>query len=250
MRALVALAAVFATMTVWSGAEAAEAAEARITDFAFSCETPEGRKLKPKFGDVGGVFYTDLPAQRQQCLEAVKRKIALCRENTDFAANTRNEKYAECLPIFREQAKACVGHFERERVKCDGGGAESAGGAAPLEAFGPDWVIVENQPCQLWTRSAMSFTWSGACVDGKVSGEGRLAIFGDEGSYRGSYEGSMAAGKRHGHGTLTFVSGRRYEGEYRDGKRHGRGTYTESDGSARTCEWRDSESVSRTCDYH
>ena len=42
MRALVALAAVLATMTAWSGAEAAEA---RITSFVFGCETPEGRKL-------------------------------------------------------------------------------------------------------------------------------------------------------------------------------------------------------------
>ena len=72
------------------------------------------------------MFYTDIPAQRQQCVEAVKRKIALCRENTDFASNPRNEKYAECLPIFREQARACVGHFQRELVKCDGGGRESA----------------------------------------------------------------------------------------------------------------------------
>ena len=59
MRVLVALAAVLATMTAWSGAEAAEA---RITRFVFGCETPEGRKLKPKFGNIGGVFYTDLPA--------------------------------------------------------------------------------------------------------------------------------------------------------------------------------------------
>ena len=139
-------AALLAAMTGWSGADAAEA---RITDFAFGCETPEGRKLKPKLGDVEGVFYTDIPAQRQQCVEAVKRKIALCRENTDFASNTRNEKYAECLPIFREQAQACVGHFQRELVKCDGGGRESAGGATLLQPFGPNWIIAENQPCQL-----------------------------------------------------------------------------------------------------
>ena len=119
------------------------------------------------------MFYTDLPAQRQQCLEAVKRKIALCRENTDFASNTRNEKYAECLPIFREQAQACVGHFEREQIKCDGGGAESTG-AAPLEPSGPNWSIVENQPCQVWNAGNAGkyepFTWSGACVNGKASG--------------------------------------------------------------------------------
>ena len=130
MNVLIALVAALAAMTGWSGAEAAQA---RITDFAFSCETPEGRKLKPKFGDVEGVFYTDIPAQRQQCVEAVKRKIALCRENTDFASNTRNEKYAECLPIFREQAQACVGHFQRELVKCDGGGVSAGTGAVTLD---------------------------------------------------------------------------------------------------------------------
>ena len=122
MNPLVALVVALVATSGWSDAQAAEA---RITDFAFGCETPEGRKLKPKLGDVEGVFYTDIPAQRQQCVEAVKRKIALCRENTDFASNTRNERYAECLPTFREQAQACVGHFKREVVKCDGGGAES-----------------------------------------------------------------------------------------------------------------------------
>ena len=59
MRALVALVATLAAMTGWSDAQAAEA---RITDFAFGCETPEGRKFKPKLGDVEGVFYTDIPA--------------------------------------------------------------------------------------------------------------------------------------------------------------------------------------------
>ena len=123
MRTLVALVETVVMLSGWSGAEAAEA---RITSFRFSCETPEGRKLKPKFGDVDGVFYTDLPAQRQQCLDAVKRKISLCRENTSFESNTKDEKYAACLPIFREQAKGCVAHFERERGKCDGGGRKSA----------------------------------------------------------------------------------------------------------------------------
>ena len=174
MRALVALvAALLAATTGWN----AHAAEARITSFAFSCETPEGRKLKPKFGDVEGVFYTDIPAQRQQCVEAVKRKIALCRENTDFASNTRNERYAECLPIFREQAQACVGHFQRELVKCDGGGRESAG-AVPLTPLGPNWLVTENQPCQAHNPVPIpgeTITWSGPCVNGKASGDGLLA---------------------------------------------------------------------------
>lgn len=300
MRFLVVLVAAIAMMTEWSGAEAAET---RITSFAFSCETPEGRKLKPKFGDVEGVFYTDIPAQRQQCVEAVKRKIALCRENTDFASNTRNEKYAECLPIFREQAKACVGHFQRELVKCDGGGRESAGavrldpgerlriqgalaaegfdpgpadnqfgpktrraiqawqrangyaatgaltarqaqallgGAAPLEPFGPNWSIVENQRCQLYNpypKPGATITWSGDCVDGKASGEGRVVWRGGYGEI--VYEGGYRDGKRHGHGTATWPNGTRYEGEFRDDKFHRRGTATYASGTRYEGEWRD-----------
>ena len=333
MNVLIALVAALAAMTGWSGAEAAQA---RITDFAFSCETPEGRKLKPKFGDVGGVFYTDIPAQRQQCVEAVERKIALCRENTNFESNTKNEKYAECLPIFREQAQACVGHFQRELVKCDGGGVAAGtgtvtldsserrrvqaalagagfdpgpadgqfgpktrraiqawqrangyaatgaltsgqaeallGGAVPLEAFGSNWSIVENQPCQVsnyGNRELEPFTWSGACIDGKASGQGRLTYSDGYGSYQGGmvggklhgrgtltlaeggrYEGEWRDGKRHGRGTFTWASGERHEGEWRDGYMHGRGTRTWPNGNGYTCEWRNDESVEETCEDH
>ena len=300
MRTLVVLVATVAMLAGWSGAEAAEA---RITDFAFSCETPEGRKLKPKFGDVEGVFYTDIPGQRQQCVEAVKRKIALCRENTDFASNTRNEKYAECLPIFRAQAKACVGHFQRELVKCDGGGRESAsavrldpgerrriqgalaadgfdpgpadgksgprtrraiqawqrangyaatgaltarqaqallGGAAPLKPFGPNWIIAENQRCQLhnpYPEPGVTITWSGDCVDGKASGEGRVVwrrSYGED-----VYEGGYRDGKAHGHGTYTQAGGTRYEGQWRDGQMNGPGNETWPGGGGYVGEYRD-----------
>ena len=44
---------------------AVEAAEARTVSFGFACTTPEGKALWPKFGDIDGVFYTDLPAQRE-----------------------------------------------------------------------------------------------------------------------------------------------------------------------------------------
>ena len=46
-----------------------------------------------------------------------------------------------------------------------------------VEPFGPDWLIVENQPCQVHNPSSISgelITWSGGCVAGKTSGEGRL----------------------------------------------------------------------------
>ena len=111
-----ALAAGLAALMLWSGAEAAEA---EIRSFSFECEMPDGRVLKPLHGDIEGGTYTDLPAQRAQCLGTIDRKIALCWENTRFASEAENEELADCLPKFRDQARACVGHFSFERSKCE-----------------------------------------------------------------------------------------------------------------------------------
>ena len=74
---------------LWSGAEAAEAG---IRSFSFDCETPDGRIVKPLHGDIKGDTYTDLPAQRAQCLGTIDRKIALCWENTQFASEAENRE--------------------------------------------------------------------------------------------------------------------------------------------------------------
>ena len=291
-----------------------------------AAKRPRAASLKPKFGDIDEAFYTDLPAQRQQCLEAINRKIALCRDNTLFESNTKNEKYAGCLPIFREQAEVCVKHFERERGKCGAGTpppAEAAtldaserqrvqaalaaegfdpgpadgkfgprtrqaiaawqqanghaatgaltedqaesllAGVTPLEPFGPNWIIAENQLCQLYNRKpepGETMAWSGGCVDGKASGEGRAVWRNSHGEhvYNGGYrdgkrhgrgahvtadggrlEGEWRDGVPHGHAILTWASGSRYEGEFREWKPHGRGTYTYADGSRYKGKWRD-----------
>ena len=381
VRVFAVVVAALAAIAVRSGAEAAEA---HIRSFPFGCETPDGRTVKPRLGDIEGVTYTDLPAQRQQCLGTIDSKIARCRENTDFASDAANEALAACLPTFAEQAKACIVHFTFERGKCgdDGPGpdddaageqgepppqegppadryrvdpadrlmavSEAAnvrtgpspdydivgtvtggdevrvtgdvrgrdwarvdfrGGAAfiyapllkavkervkkeqqeqeqeqeaptvavtspeppeppepreppePSEPLGSNWSIAENQPCQVWnygTRDYEPFTWSGACVDGKASGEGRLVYRGGEGTYEGSmqtgrmhgrgvlgwangfrYEGDLRDGKQHGYGIFTEASGERYEGNWRDGMPHGQGTYVQGDGSTFEGAWRD-----------
>ena len=91
----------------------------------------------------------------------------------------------------------------------------------PLEPFGPDWSITENQPCQVWNYGwgddMGPFNWSGACVDGKASGEGRLTYLGGD----GVFEGTMRAGKMHGYGTVTLSGSFRYEGGLRDAARKG-----------------------------
>ena len=111
--------------------------------------------------------------------------------------------------------------------------------AAALEPFGPDWVIVENQPCQHWDSflESSTYTWSGDCVDGKVSGEGRGVWHMPDGRKGSIYEGSMREGKQHGQGTIVFPSGNRYDGEWRYGRPHGYGTKTDADGDRFEGEW-------------
>ena len=101
------------------------------------------------------------------------------------------------------------------------------GAPTGLKPLGPGWSVTENQPCHVWRRSDADkyepFTWWGACVDGKASGDGRLVWHTRSG--RNVYEGSMAAGKLHGIGTWRRSDGALYKGEWRDGKRHGTGSY-------------------------
>ena len=80
-------------------------------------------ELKPKFGDIDGVYYTDVAYDREACRQAVKNKVALCRQNTGFISNTEDRKYPGCLPLFREQSQVCADHFRSEAYKCEGSGS-------------------------------------------------------------------------------------------------------------------------------
>ena len=112
--------------------------------------------------------------------------------------------------------------------------------AAGVKPVGPDWSTTENRPCRVWTNGGghkrRGSTWSGACVDGKAWGEGRLVWRTLYGEF--IYEGSMEAGKKHGRGTLIRSEGSRYVGEWRHGHRHGRGTYAWAIGHRYEGGWR------------
>lgn len=81
------------------------------------------KELKPKFGDIDGLYYTDIAENREACRQAVQRKIYLCSQNTSFVSNTEDRKYPGCLPTFRQQAGVCADHFRSEAHKCQGSGA-------------------------------------------------------------------------------------------------------------------------------
>ena len=52
------------------------------------------------------------------------------------------------------------------------------------------------------------------------------------------YYGQMEGGKRHGSGTMTWVSGKKYVGEWKNGILHGYGTKSYADGSKYVGEWK------------
>ena len=87
---------------------------------AVLASTPaSGQQLKPKFGDIEGIYYTEVSGEREACRQAINNKIALCRQNVGFESNTKDRKYPGCLPLFERQAEVCAAHFRRQESKCN-----------------------------------------------------------------------------------------------------------------------------------
>ena len=118
--------AAFVAMVAWSSS--AQAVDVEIHGYPFGCKTPDGETRKPKFGDVGGMYFAGLPQGRKACLETIDRMIYSCGANTTFISHDLNNQYSDCLPIFEQQAEWCARHFELQRSKCNAGGTSTAGG--------------------------------------------------------------------------------------------------------------------------
>ena len=93
MRRLAAFAVAIAAAMVCS--EDIHSAEARIEGCEFGCDAPNGTRFKPEPGDVEGVVYTCLPAERQHCLRTLKRKIDLSGENIVFEVDEKIDEHVE-----------------------------------------------------------------------------------------------------------------------------------------------------------
>ena len=155
------------------------------------------------------------------------------------AARRRAEEAERKRRAEEEAHKRAAEEAERERAA-----EEAALTPEPLCRVGartPCWIEIENQPgCHVWNLDPQpnkTITWSGACVDGIASGEGRM-VWRDSGGTI-TYAGGIHDGKYDGRGTQTLSNGDRYEGGWSDGKRHGRGTYTWPDGHRYEGGWSD-----------
>lgn len=122
-------------------------------------------------------------------------------------------------------------------------------------ALAGEWTADPATGCQAWNQNPQpneTISWSGACVDGKASGEGTLKYIQNnsatqaitcsfiEGKCVGKvnivfpngarYEGSIVDGNWSGKSIFISANGIRYEGDYANGAWHGKGVLSWPDG--------------------
>ncbi len=117
-------------------------------------------EMKPKFGDIDGIYYTDVAYDREACRQAVKNKMALCRQNTGFISNTENRKFPGCLPLFREQSQVCADHFRSEAYKCEGSGSARIEDFTGFGCTVTQTVVEENDSDGTWGPADGADPWA------------------------------------------------------------------------------------------
>lgn len=106
------------------------------------------------------------------------------------------------------------------------------------------WWYADPRACEVWNAWPMpreTVSWTGDCLDGKASGEGRMDWrYHFRGEWRGEwYEGALVAGRPHGKGVYAWQQGARYEGDFVEGSFSGRGVFTGAAGERYDGEFRD-----------
>lgn len=82
----------------------------------------------------------------------------------------------------------------------------------------PRWLADPKTGCKVWDPAPEpkeAVHWSGGCKNGLADGRGILQ-WTLNGKPSDSYDGEYRAGKRNGHGVVTYRSGEKIEGEWRD----------------------------------
>lgn len=94
----------------------------------------------------------------------------------------------------------------------------SAAAQSLPESPAPRWLADPKTGCKVWDPAPEpneAVHWSGACKNGLADGRGTLQWM-QNGKASDRYDGEYRAGKRNGHGVVTYRSGEKIEGEWRD----------------------------------
>ena len=163
-----------------------------IGGFEFGgCVDSSGDRHAPKFGEnIGGTVNVDISTKwgRENCKLIVQRTIEICRQNTGFASNTKNDELAGCLPIFEARSKACVAHFRHEMQKC---GLDPRSGTADPAGGSP--VMARNVDMTRWGWT--EGIGEGPTVDGKPHGIWRVRLQSNDGVGEGRMEHGITQGR-------------------------------------------------------
>ncbi|MCP4327052.1 MAG: hypothetical protein GY791_01255 [Alphaproteobacteria bacterium] len=97
------------------------------------------------------------------------------------------------------------------------------------------WATDSRTGCAIWHGHPnpppnIVLTWSGACTNGRDSGDGVFVIEAD-GEELVRYTGPLESGKPDGVGVFVTATGDRYEGDFRDGKFDGTRVMTTGNGA-------------------
>ena len=175
-------------------------------------------------------------ALRKQVERGRTARLARETEEREFWNSVKDSEHRAQLRSYLDRYPngkfAVLARNKRKRLEQ---AAERQAAATKLPS-GPNWFVTRNKKCTVWFWYSPVYlrshppTWSGDCVDGKASGEGRLVFLSNV------YSGTMNAGKYH-HGTEAMGSGDRKEGQWRDGKLHGWGIFVNAHGGRYEGQW-------------
>ena len=200
--------------------------------------------------------FLDLETFKVLLAKGEKYRVQKDERRQAEAERRRDEREAaERVKLEREaQERARKEAEELARQKDDERARREAEAAARVP-LGPNWYVADNQPCQWFfplskPGDKVFFTWSGGCVNRKLSGEG--VIVWEWQHQTGMFKGWMRNGRPDGRGTTVMEDGSRYSGQWRNGelthgmaswpngsryegqwlkyKPHGQGTLTTTDG--------------------
>jgi hypothetical protein len=130
----------------------------------------------------------------------------------------------------------------------------------PLTFAASEFVKDTKTGCKVYADlddANESATWSGVCVDGKISGKGKLTTINkktnvtceNNGEWKAGFiaghniidcsngfhfegDNTPAGGVAKGNGTFIFPNGHKYVGEFKSRTLHGQGTYTDASGKS------------------